>query len=52
VLKLGDGTYLVGDHADGWVEAFDWYVGEILIGSVRWRRLDPEKVVTTASKAC
>jgi hypothetical protein len=41
VLKLGDGTYLVGDHADGWVEAFDWYVSEILIGSVRWRRLDP-----------
>lgn len=47
VLRLADGTYLVGDHADGWVEAFDWYASEILIGSVRWRRLDPEKVVTT-----
>jgi hypothetical protein len=47
VLKLADGTYLVGDHADGWVDAFDWYVSEILIGSVRWRRLDPDKVVTT-----
>jgi hypothetical protein len=47
VLKLADGTYLVGDHADGWVDAFDWYVSEILIGSVRWRKLDPERVVTT-----
>jgi len=47
VLKLAEGTYLVGDHADGWVEAFDWYVSEILIASVRWRKLDPERVVTT-----
>jgi hypothetical protein len=47
VLKLADGTYLVGDHGDGWVDAFDWYVSDILIGSVRWRRLDPAKVVTT-----
>jgi hypothetical protein len=47
VLKLADGTYLVGDHVDGWVDAFDWYVSEILIASVRWRKLDPERVVTT-----
>jgi len=47
VLKLSNGTYLVGDHADGWVDAFDWYVSEVLIASVRWRRLDAEKVVTT-----
>ena len=40
------GTYLVGDHADGWVDAFDWYVSEVLIASVRWRRLDPQNVVT------
>ena len=46
VLKLADGTYLVGDHTDAWVDAFDWYASEILIASVRWRRLDPEKVVT------
>jgi hypothetical protein len=46
VLKIADGTYLVGDHGDGWVEAFDWYVSEILVASVRWRRLDPERVVT------
>ena len=37
---------LVGDHADGWVEAFDWYTSEILIASVRWRKLDPERLVT------
>jgi len=47
VLKLADGTFLVGDHTDGWVEAFDWYTSEILIASVRWRKLDPERVVTT-----
>jgi hypothetical protein len=46
VLKLADGTYLVGHHTDAWVDAFDWYVSDILIGSLRWRRLDPEKVVT------
>jgi hypothetical protein len=47
VLKLADGTILVGDHADGWVDAFDWYTSEILIASVRWRRLDPNALVTT-----
>jgi hypothetical protein len=47
VLKLADGTFLVGDHTDEWVEAFDWYASEILIASVRWRKLDPERVVTT-----
>ena len=46
VLKLANGTMLVGDHADRWVEAFDWYASEILITSVCWRRLDPERVVT------
>jgi hypothetical protein len=46
VLKLADGTLLVGDHADGWNDAFDWYASDILIASVRWRRLDPERVVT------
>jgi hypothetical protein len=46
VLKLADGTYPVGDQADGWVDAFDWYVSEVLIASVRWRRLDPQNVVT------
>ena len=47
VLKLADGTMLVGDHVDGWVDAFDWYTSEILIGSVRWRRIDPNTLVTT-----
>src|SRR4051812_22548531 len=47
VLKLADGTLLVGDHTDEWVEAFDWYTSEMLIASIRWRKLDPERVVTT-----
>ena len=46
LIKLADGTYLVGDHTDGWVEAYDWYVSEISIASLRWRRFDPEKVIT------
>jgi hypothetical protein len=48
LIRLADGTYLVGDHTDGWVEAFDWYISEFNITSVRWRRLDPEKVITAA----
>jgi len=46
LIRLADGTYLVGDHTDGWVDAFDWYVSEFNIASVRWRRFDPEKVIT------
>jgi len=46
VVKLANGTMLVGDHADGWVEAFDWYTSEMLVGSLRWRKLDPERLVT------
>lgn len=44
VIRLADGTMLVGDHADGSVG--DWLQSEFLISEVRWMRLDPEKVVT------
>ncbi len=44
VLKLADGTYLVGDHGDG--STADWLESEFLISEVRWLRLDPEKLVT------
>ena len=46
LIKLADGTLLVGDHVDGWVDAFDWYISEFNIASVRWRKLDPDRVVT------
>ena len=44
VLKLADGTFLVGDHGDG--STADWLESEFLVSEVRWLRLDPEKLVT------
>ena len=44
VIKLADGTMLVGDHADG--STADWLQSEFLLSEVHWLRLDPEKVVT------
>ena len=44
IVKLADGTWLVGDHADG--STADWHVGEFSISEVRWLRLDIEKMQT------
>ena len=44
VIKLADGTLLVGDRADG--STADWLQTEFLLSEVRWLRLDPEKVLT------
>jgi hypothetical protein len=44
VVKLADGTWLVGDRADG--SAADWQVSEFNLSEVRWLKLDIEKVVT------
>jgi hypothetical protein len=38
VLRLSDGTYLVGDHADGYTQ--DWMETEFALADVRWRGLD------------
>ncbi len=44
VIKLADGTLLVGNHVD---EArADYLASEFAISDVRWIRLDPEKVQT------
>lgn len=43
MLKLADGTYLVGNHADG--EISDYHETEFSIADVQWIRLDVEKVV-------
>jgi hypothetical protein len=45
ILKLADGTWLVGDHADG--STVDWHQNEFSIADVRWRKLNIAKVVTT-----
>jgi hypothetical protein len=44
LIKLADGTYLVGDHADGF--SLDWRVVEFTLADLKWRRLDAERVVT------
>ena len=43
IIKLADGTWLVGDHTDG-VSA-DWHPSEISLADLRWRTLDINKVV-------
>lgn len=45
MLKLADGTWLVGDHGDG--STVDWHQNEFSIADVRWRKLNIAKVVTT-----
>jgi hypothetical protein len=47
IVKLADGTWLVGDHTDA--STLDWLVGELSIASVRWLKLDPERLVTTGN---
>jgi hypothetical protein len=47
IVKLADGTWLVGDHSDA--SPLDWLVGELSIASVRWLKLDPERLVTTGN---
>jgi hypothetical protein len=47
IVKLADGTWLVGDHTDA--STLDWLVGEFSVASVRWLKLDPERLVTTGN---
>jgi hypothetical protein len=44
IVKLADGTWLVGDKGDGTVA--DWRTSEINFSELKWLRLDIEKVVT------
>jgi hypothetical protein len=43
ILKLANGTWLVGDQADG--STVDWHPYEFSISEVRWLRLDIAKVL-------
>ena len=47
IVKLADGTWLVGDHTDA--SPLDWLVGELSVASVRWLKLDAERLVTTGN---
>ncbi|HTA41735.1 MAG TPA: hypothetical protein VK789_04765 [Bryobacteraceae bacterium] len=46
IIKLADGTWLVGDHAVGL--SVDWHDDEISLGDVRWRKLNIQKVIEAA----
>jgi hypothetical protein len=47
IVKLADGTWLVGDHADGTTR--DWLESEISYADVRWLKLDIARVVTVGN---
>lgn len=44
IVKLADGTWLVGDHADG--SPLDWHDSDFSFAEVRWLKLDSTKLVT------
>jgi len=43
IVKLADGTWLVGDYAEGWTP--DWRESEFWPAWIHWRKLDINKVV-------
>ena len=43
IVKLADGTWLIGDHGDGYTT--DWVISEFTLYDVRWRHLDIEQVI-------
>jgi hypothetical protein len=43
IIKLADGTWLVGDHADGLTA--QWTESEFTLSALRWRRLDINQIV-------
>jgi len=44
VVRLADGTWLIGDHVDA--NTFDYHESEFYLSEVRWLRLDMPKVQT------
>jgi hypothetical protein len=47
LIKLADGTWLVGDQAAG--STRDWLVSEIAFADLHWMKLDIARVVTTGA---
>lgn len=45
IVKLADGTMLIGDKFEG--STADWLESDIAVSEMRWRKLDPERIVTT-----
>jgi hypothetical protein len=49
VLKLADGTFLVGSHVESYTA--DWLETEFALVDVRWRSLDSQNVVESRAEA-
>lgn len=49
IVKLADGTWLVGDYAEG--AAGDWNEREFAILDVKWKKFSPDKGVTAQEDA-
>ena len=47
LVKLANGTYLVGDHVDN--NNVDWLTHEFSFSGMRWLNLDIMRVVTTGN---
>ena len=47
IVKLADGTWLVGDRTDG--STRDWLITEFNLADVHWLKLDIERIVTTGN---
>jgi hypothetical protein len=45
LIKLADGTYLIGDHATG-VIGPDYLISEFNTGDLRWINFDPKRLIT------
>ena len=48
IVKLADGTWLIGDRAEG-SSTRDWIYSEFTVSDLRWLRLDIARVVTTGN---
>ena len=48
IVKLADGTWLVGDRAEG-TSTRDWIYSEFNPSDLRWLKLDIARVVTTGN---
>jgi hypothetical protein len=47
VVKLADGTWLVGDETSG--STVGWLESELAFADMKWLKLDPERAVTTGT---
>ena len=47
IVKLADGTWLIGDHTSG--TTTDWITDEFNLADVKWLKLDIARVVTTGN---